>query len=77
MVDNDWGNHHGSRQQFLRVPGNLSPDWPKLDAIVVSTARDAGHLANRGHTRNAERALVSASADLIAPCCRPGCGRQH
>ena len=45
MVDNGWGNHHhGSHQQLLRTPGNLSPDWPKLDAIVVPTARDPGHL---------------------------------
>lgn len=45
MVDNGWGNHHhGSHQRLLRMPGNLSPDWPKLDAIIVPTARDPGHL---------------------------------
>jgi hypothetical protein len=45
MVDNDWGNHHhGSHQQLLRMPGNLSPGLPKLDAIVVPTARDPDHL---------------------------------
>jgi hypothetical protein len=45
MVGNDWGNHHhGSHQQLLRIPGDLSPDWPELDAIVVPTARDPGHL---------------------------------
>ncbi len=45
MVDNGWGNHHhGSHQQLLRTPGNLSADWPKLDAIVVPTARDPDHL---------------------------------
>lgn len=45
MVDNDWGNHHhGNHQRLLRAPGNVSPDWPKLDAIVVPTARGPGHL---------------------------------
>jgi hypothetical protein len=45
MVDNDWGKyHHGSHQRLLRIPGDLPPDWPELDAIVVPTARDPGHL---------------------------------
>jgi hypothetical protein len=45
MVNNYWGDHHhGSHQRLLRTPGNLSPDWPELDAIVVPTARDPGHL---------------------------------
>jgi hypothetical protein len=45
MAGKDWGNHHhGSHQRLLRMPGHLSPNWPKLDAIVVPTARDPGHL---------------------------------
>jgi len=46
MVGNHWrDHHHGSHQRLLRMPGNLSPDWPEVDAIVVPTARDPGHLA--------------------------------
>jgi len=41
MVDNDWRNHHhGLHHRLLRPPGNLSPKWPKLDGLVVPTARD-------------------------------------
>lgn len=45
MISNDWGDyHHGSHKPLLGMPGNLSPDWSELDAIVVPTARDPGHL---------------------------------
>jgi hypothetical protein len=45
MVGNDWADHHhGSHQRLLRMPGDVSPDWPELDAIVVPTVRDPGHL---------------------------------
>jgi hypothetical protein len=45
MVGNDWADHHhGSHQRLLRMYGDVSPDWPELDAIVVPTVRDPGHL---------------------------------
>lgn len=45
MVGNDWENHHhGSHQPLLRASSNGLPDWPGLDAIVVPTVRDPGHL---------------------------------
>jgi hypothetical protein len=45
MVTNAWGDHHhGSHRNLLRLPGTPSPKWPELDAIVVPTARDPGHL---------------------------------
>jgi hypothetical protein len=45
MVDSDWGNHHhGDHQRLLHMPGDLSPGWSKLDAIIVPTVRDPGRL---------------------------------
>lgn len=45
MVSNDWRNHHhGSHRRLLCMPGSLPPDWPGLDAIIVPTVRDPGHL---------------------------------
>jgi hypothetical protein len=45
MVGKDWGNHHhGSHERLLRMPGNLSPNWPKPDVIVVPTVASRGRL---------------------------------
>jgi hypothetical protein len=45
MAGNNWdAHHHGSHQRLLHTPGNLSSAWPKLDAILVPTARDPGRL---------------------------------
>ena len=65
MVDNDWGNHHhGNHQRLLRAPGNVSPGWPKLDAIVVPERTP--NISVRNWTVAMQMSQIAASAAFAA-----------